>query len=83
MIGIARPSGKWAGLLEAARLGSGTLTYPISEGSEGVDAMEATPELANWLASLYPDKQVCSSAPQYLAGGGGFAVADAGDAFTG
>ena len=58
VIGIARPSGKWASLLETARLGSGTFTYPISNGSEGVDAMEATPELANWLTSLYPDKQV-------------------------
>ena len=58
VIGIARPSDKWAGLLEAARLGSGTFTYPISDGSEGVDAMKATPELANWLTSLYPEKQV-------------------------
>ena len=75
VIGIARPSGKWAGLLEAARLGSGTLTYPISDGSEGVDAMDATPELANWLTSLYPHKQVCP------VGVGEFALTDAGDSF--
>ncbi len=66
VIGIARPSGKWAGLLDAARLGSGTFTYPISDGSEGVDAMKATPELANWLTSLYPEKQVRRVAPLSL-----------------
>jgi hypothetical protein len=63
VIGIARPSGKWAGLLEAARLSSGTFTYPISDGSEGVDAMKAAPELANWLTSLYPEKQARPIAP--------------------
>ena len=57
-IGIARPSPKWAELLEAARASAGTFTYPICDGSEGADAMTATPELANWLTSLYPDKQL-------------------------
>ena len=61
-VAIARPSGKWAGLLETARQSAGTLTYPMADGSEGADAMESTPELANWLASLYPSKQlvICS-----------------------
>lgn len=27
--------------------------------------MKATPELANWLTSLYPEKQVCPIAPPY------------------
>jgi hypothetical protein len=44
VIGIARPSGKWAGLLETARASSGTFTYPISEGSEG--AGKKTPLLS-------------------------------------
>ena len=59
---IARPSGKWLPLLETARQSAGTLTYPMADGSEGADAMESTPELANWLASLYPTKQlvICS-----------------------
>ena len=62
VVAIARPSGKWAGLLETARQSAGTLTYPMADGSEGADAMESTPELANWLASLYPTKQlvICS-----------------------
>lgn len=81
VVGISRPSRKWADLIAFARDSPGTLLAPAPLGTDlsksdeelakvvGADLLTQAPELRTWLCDLEPSKRLVLGCYVYLDGG--------------
>lgn len=80
VVGISRPSRKWAELIAFARASAGTLIVPVPEGSKegmsdeelaavaGADLLTQTPEIRGMVKAVCPEKTLVIGCYVYLDG---------------
>jgi len=64
----------WERLVATAKASRGTLSFPVSAASEGVDVcaragcnlLEDAPRIRDWLLNQYPEKRLCIGSYAYL-----------------
>ena len=67
---VARPGAKLNGLIEEAKKTQVTLLLPVKKGVDvaGADLLEDAPELAEWISSILPDRDLVIGCYAYLDG---------------